>query len=196
MRPPVDHVTGVILAGGQSRRFGSDKAFALYRGRTFLERGFRLMRGLFKNVVIVANHPEKMKRFEVPVLQDEVPFRGPAGAIVTALKHAGTDAIFVVACDMPLLSQKIIRDLLEKDDGSDAVFYRHEKRIEPLCAIYRRSLIPLLETRLASGRNDLQSLLEENMTFRIIPLEASGRRALTNVNTPEELGARLSIGSR
>ena len=176
-----NRLTGVILAGGKSSRFGSDKA------ELFLPKILRRMRGIFPEVVIITNAPEKFRRCAVPLLTDEVPFQGPAGGILTALKLLKTD-LFVVACDLPRLSAEVILNLLEKDDGSAFVVYQGEKGIEPLCAIYRASLLPLLESRFKAGRLDLHSLVEESgISTKIIPISPPLQEALRNVNRSEEL---------
>lgn len=183
----VEDLTGVILAGGRSRRFGSDKAFATYKGESFILRTLKLMKGIFREVVIVTNSPEKYREMRAKVIKDEILFQGPAGGIATALRSLKTGGIFVVACDMPFLSKAAILHLLEKDDGSSFVFYEQERGIEPLCAVYRSPLLPLLESRLQCGKADLRSLAHElSVKVRKIPLDKSLQASLRNVNTPKD----------
>lgn len=184
----IRHLTGVILAGGRSRRFGSDKVLARHRGETFLDRSLRLMSSVFRNVVLVVNHPEKFLGIPVTVLTDEIPFQGPAGGIVTALRSIKNDGLFVIACDMPLLSPETILHLLKKDDGSPLVLYRYQDGIEPLCAVYRLPLLPVLESRLRAGRRDLHSLVQETRLLKIQEIPFTGvSDSFRNVNTPQDL---------
>lgn len=184
------NITGVILCGGKSSRFGSDKAFAPYKGQSFFNRIFQVMSSIFRGMVVVTHAPEKYQGLSAIMLEDEVPNQGPLGGIITALRfvrNQGGDAIFVVACDMPLLSERVIRRLLEADDGSALVAYHQETRIESLCALYRPSLLPLLESRLSAGIRDLQSLSRSGVTARQLLLPKDEKPLLSNINTREEL---------
>lgn len=182
--------TGVILAGGRSRRFGSDKAFALYEGERFIDRTLRVMKNVFGEVVIVTNTPEKFRDFSKTALliQDDSPFQGPLGGIVTALRTVSSST-FVSACDMPLLFEETILRLLKEDDGSDLVAFEGEKGLEPLCALYRISLLPILESRLQNGRLNLLSLATERISIKTLSVESTDRRSLINVNTQDEYRA-------
>lgn len=192
--PLFDHLTGVILSGGRSRRFGTNKAFAAYEGEPFLARVLAVMRRVFRQVLIVANEPEQFDGFSAPVVRDIMPHQGPAGGIVTALHHVRTPGIFAVACDMPLLTDAVVLHLLSKDDGSPLVVFRGENGVEPLCAIYRLPLLSLLVDRIATGRRDLQSLAASDCRARAIELPPAHRHSLQNVNTPEDYEALLTIG--
>ena len=183
-------ITGVILCGGKSRRFGRDKAFATYNGHLFFDRIFQVMSGVFRNIVLLTHTPEQYQGVSAVVLTDDDADQGPIGGIITALRFVRNrhgEAIFVVACDMPLLSETVIRQLLEADDGSALVAYRQETRIEPLCALYRTCLLPLLESRVSSGIRDLQSLPESGITIRSLLLSENNQHSLSNINTPEDL---------
>lgn len=192
--PPFDHLTGVVLCGGRSRRFGTNKAFAAYEGEHFLERILAVMRRVFRQVLIVANEPERFDGFSAPVVRDILSYQGPAGGIVTALHHVRTPGIFVVACDMPLLTDAVILYLLNEDDGSPLVAYCCENGVEPLCAIYRLPLLSLLVDRIASSRRDLRSLSASHCRARAIELPPVHRQALRNVNTQKDYEALLTIG--
>ncbi|MBI2981459.1 MAG: molybdenum cofactor guanylyltransferase [Deltaproteobacteria bacterium] len=189
---PTDKLTGVILAGGKGRRFGSDKAFALYRGERLIDRTVRVMGEIFRDVGIVTNFPGKYGSVPATIWADEIPFQGPAGGIVTALRAVNTEAIFVVACDLPLLSGKVILNLMEKENGASLVLYQHARGLEPLCALYRKELLPRLEQRLQSGRGDLYSLADERgVTVQKIPLDRWGRESLRNLNRVGDLKSLL-----
>lgn len=188
----ISDITGVILCGGKSSRFGSDKAFATYGGRSFFDRIADVMRSVFEKVIVVTNSPHHYSDRTFIVLEDEIPHQGPMGGIITALRfiheHNGT-AIFVVACDMPLLRETLIRKMLAADDGSALLAYEREGRIEPLCALYRCLLLPFLESRQQEGRYALHTLAQSLKTVRLLTLEDEEALLLWNVNTPEDLNA-------
>src|SRR3989338_7683808 len=103
--PKISDITGVVLAGGKSLRFGQNKAFALLQGVTLIERVLNVMKTLFDDLLIVTNNPGDYSSFDVPVVSDLEPDKGPLGGIVTALHYSERDRIFVAACDMPLLDE-------------------------------------------------------------------------------------------
>jgi molybdopterin-guanine dinucleotide biosynthesis protein A len=183
-----------VLSGGRSRRFGTNKAFAIYDGEPFLTRVLVVMRRVFRQVFIVANEPERFGGLAVPVVRDILSHQGPVGGIVTALHHVRSPGIFAVACDMPLITEVAIRHLLGEDDGSPLVAYHHgERGIEPLCAIYRQPLTAVLVDRIASGRRDLRGLVSLDRRARAVDLPPEHRRALVNINTPGDYDALLAI---
>lgn len=186
----ISDITGVILCGGKSSRFGSDKAFARYHGQRFFDRIFRVMSRVFRDIVVVTHDPKKYRGVPALVLKDEIPHQGPIGGIITALRavhRQGGGTIFVVACDIPLVGEAVIRRLLERDDGSQVLAYCQETRIEPLCALYRVSLLPLLESRQRAGIRGLQFLSTAGMRVHAVPLCKHEQRMLLNVNTRADL---------
>jgi molybdopterin-guanine dinucleotide biosynthesis protein A len=110
-------VTGVILAGGASSRMGSNKALLPYRGGVFVEAIFRQLRRLFPEVLLVTNSPEQYQFLPCRKVPDIFPGHGALAGIHAGLHHSYTDAIFVVACDMPYLNPALIRAVAAPPGG-------------------------------------------------------------------------------
>lgn len=137
--------TGVILAGGQSRRMGYDKALMEVDGKSMLERGVELLRPHVREVLVIGD-PSKYAPSHATVLSDERPGLGPLGGIVTALKRARYVRCLVLACDLPVINDRLLVNLKkELDKGADAVVPRHQGSIEPLAAAYHRRTIDAFE---------------------------------------------------
>lgn len=189
--PLIASVTGVVLAGGKSSRMGTDKAFVRVAERTLIERTTAVVRCCFVQNVIIANHPEMFSSLGLPVFKDDVPDLGPLGGIATALRRVETEAIFVVACDMPFLNPELIREMAKALGDFDAVAARIDGRFEPLHAVYRRRSLPGIESRIATRDYSVVRLLESLRVRVFEEKELSGfaewRRTFLNVNTPQEL---------
>jgi molybdopterin-guanine dinucleotide biosynthesis protein A len=182
--------TGVVLAGGASRRMGRDKAALLLDGKPLLARVVRRLRVALPEVIVVGP-PERADL--VPgtrIIPDTWPGRGPLGGIATALQVVSTPFAFVAACDMPFLEPALIRYLLTLAPGYDAVVPRAERGTEQLHAIYARTCLPAATAMLAAGDLAVARLYAAIRVRLVPPNEWSpydpAGLALTNINTPED----------
>ncbi len=112
----VNKISGVILAGGSNERFGGiTKANVVIGGRSIISRIISTIGGLFDEIIIVTNKPEEFPEFiQYKVVKDQYLNTGPLGGIHAALKASSGDALFVFACDMPFLDEKIISDQINE----------------------------------------------------------------------------------
>ncbi len=188
----IEGATGVVLVGGESRRMGRDKAGIVLAGETLLARTVRTLAGIFDEVLVVGRGAVE---FELPaharVVADEQPGLGPVGGIATALGAAPHDWIFVCACDMPLLDAQAIlalAGLAEKTSGPKAVAPRVGEHVHPLAAFYSREVLAAAREALATEKLSARAFLKEIRAAYIdLDVGSAVARALTNVNTPEEL---------
>lgn len=183
-------ITGIILAGGQSRRMGKNKALLEIEGISIIERTFRLMAEIFNNVILITNTPEQYSFLPCPSVADIYPNAGSIAGLHAGLCASSTDRIFVVPCDMPFLNLSLIKDLCSKDDSSDALVPISSKGIEPLHACYRSSCINVLESALDNGEKQLLTFLRK---VRTRYLSVTGyqnqidiERSFCNLNHPQE----------
>lgn len=180
---PAPDVTGLILAGGRSRRFGADKAATLIDGRTMIERVYAALAAVADPVWVSVADPAT--RYPIPArhLVDAAPGRGPLEGLRTGLAAATTDRLLVVACDLPFLTPEALR-LLLREPGADAVVAREPGgRAQPLCACYARRLLPIVETQVRDGRLAVRALLDRlGVVYITLPGDA-----LRNVNAPGDL---------
>lgn len=188
-------ITAAVLAGGRSMRMGVDKTLLPVDGESLLVRVVEAVGSVCAHTVVVTNRPAQAADAgvagNVPVLVDEVPYQGPLGGLVTALKDAPDDWVLAVAADMPWLEPGIIRALWEARDGAQVVVPLTAKGPEPLLALYHRDCLPVARRVLASGRRRLVAMFPELLvvTVPVDDLRSADPdlRSLVNVNTPDDL---------
>ena len=191
-------VAGVIVAGGLALRMGGrDKAFAAVGGEPIAVRTIRLFHSLFSQVLVATNRPERFHALGVEIVSDRFPGCGPLAGIHAALLASRHPHVFVAACDMPGLDPDVIRLLVARIAGADAIVPRWEGDVEPLHAVYALRCLPAIEASLRAGRHALRELLASLSVDYVDEAELRRVRgaaaSLTNVNTPEELAA---VGGR
>jgi molybdenum cofactor guanylyltransferase len=163
---------------------GRDKALLPYRGTTLLEHAAREVLAA-TGVVTVIGDPERYSRFGFPVVADRIPGFGPLSGIHTALSITQADWNLVVACDMPAISPELLRALMAcaARSGRDCVAAAGRGgEPEPLCAVYHRRSLAVLEQALKEKRLKMRDLLPE-LGAETCAVELA---ALANVNTPDE----------
>ena len=171
-------VTGVLLVGGASRRFGSPKALARIEGETLAERAHRMLAGAFAEVIVVGKHADALP-LPFPVEDDGSDLRAAIVGVVAGLRLAPTELAVVVPTDLPFVTPAF---LLELADAADGVAVAHPDS-GPLPGAYRRTALPVLERRLAAGELKLRDAAAE-LEARVIP---GNPALLRNVNAPDDL---------
>ena len=146
----------VILAGGESRRFGSNKAFAKIGDETFLEKIAATAGSLGFEIFLSVSDPEIYKHFSFKMLPDILPKEGPLQALYSALSQLHVPRVLLLPCDMPLTTSKIIEEMWHKSSRSDICLLQ----TSPLPGVYSRKTLPFIKKLLDLGKRDLQSLLE------------------------------------
>jgi molybdopterin-guanine dinucleotide biosynthesis protein A len=198
-------LSGIILAGGQSRRMGTDKAFLPVGGRLLIERVLDVVASLSDDIVIVTNSPERYAAFGARLVADVFPGTGALGGIYTGLQASRHAYGLVVACDMPFLNRELLRYMAGLADEFDAVVPAlgtaspdpssvHTARkwdLHPLHAIYAKTCLAPIERALQRGDLRTIAFLSEVRVRYIGSTEVERfdpqRRSFFNANTPEEL---------
>ena len=167
-------VTGLILAGGQSRRFGSDKARFEVAGRAMIDHVIEVVATVTDTVMIsVAEEGVLMETPLIRQVVDQHKDAGPLAGLHAGLRAAETPWVLAVACDMPFLTSAVLHTLLEaREAGVDAVVARTpDGRTHPLCACYRTTLLPVIEMQLHQKALAMHALLHraKNVTFVDLP---------------------------
>jgi molybdopterin-guanine dinucleotide biosynthesis protein A len=183
-------MTGIILAGGESRRMGTDKAFLQIEGRPMIEQVLAVCKGLFEQCIIVTNTPDRYRSFGVEMVGDVFDFRGSLNGIYSGLLRSPSEYNFIVACDMPLLNSRLIAYMAEIAEGHDVVVPRYGGYLEPLHAVYRRRILPVIEAQIRSNDHRIFNLYAHvdvrYLTEEEIDRYDPQRRSFKNLNTPQE----------
>lgn len=171
-------LTGVLLVGGASRRFGSPKALARLGGETLAERGWRTLGEICDERFAVGKRTDGLE-LPFPLLDDGIEVRAALAGVVAGLRAAANDVCAILPVDCPLVTGAMLRELAEA--CADAAV----PQTGPLPGAYRKSALTVLEERLAAGE---LSLWDAPLDFRVVELDEA---RLVNVNNPAELSALL-----
>jgi molybdopterin-guanine dinucleotide biosynthesis protein A len=169
-------LTGVLLVGGASTRFGSPKALAQLDGQTLAERAWRLLGETCDERLAIGKRADAL---ELPfeLLDDGTEVRAPIAGVVAGLRAAAHDVAVVIPVDVPLLTAASVLEL------ADACRDVAMPPSGPLPGAYRRTALPVLELALAEGRLALRDAIA-GLDVAIVELDA---RQLLNVNTPDDV---------
>lgn len=187
-------MTGVVLAGGKSRRLGRDKAFEVIGRSSLVERAVRLLSPLHEVIIVTSRQGVSSLNTEklgARVVADIYTDRGPLGGIHSGLKAISTDYALVVACDMPFLNWDLLRYEIGLRQGFDAVVPRLSGLPDALHSVYGRGCLPAIERQMAEAKPKVTILLEA-VRVRYMEQEEVERydpRHLSffNVNSPSDV---------
>lgn len=188
-------MTGIVLAGGGSRRLGRQKSLELVAGRTLLERALTALAQVTADIIIViapGQDRSSIPRY-VParIVEDVLPDRGPVAALYTGLVSAGSAYAWAVGCDMPSIDPGLLRYLMAEAPGYQAAVPVVGGRLQPLHAVYCRTALPALASLLGDPRAGLHRFLDRLRVRHVEETEAGGpgawSRSCFNVNTERDL---------
>ncbi|MCW9050143.1 MAG: molybdenum cofactor guanylyltransferase [Deltaproteobacteria bacterium] len=187
---PIKNITGVILAGGASRRMGSDKALLPILGGRLIDHVYRRMAALFSELLIVTNAPELFSDIPCCKVPDLSAVRGSLAGIHSALVHASAGKVFVVACDMPFITAPMIWHICSFADQGDVVMPYSSGGHEPLHAVYSKSCLPAIEKVLNDGQQRVAAFFDQVSLVKLSAAEISmldpQEKCFCNINTPED----------
>ena len=177
----------VVLAGGQSRRMGFNKAL-LTVGRTLLiERVVASVRPLTDTILVSSNDPGPYEFLGLPIIADLFKGQGPLAGLHAAMVRSSQTLYLLLACDMPNLREVSLRRLVLAAEGFDAVIPRTpDGGNHPLCAVYRKTCLPVIESNLQRGANRVTDLfLESSLNVRWVAEVSEWE--MVNLNSPDDL---------
>lgn len=189
----VRDVTGVVLAGGRSRRMGVDKATLIVGDRPLLGRVVdHLIDAGCGPVLVLHRRPEELPNVGVPILHDRHGGEGPLDGVITALSIASTSVVVTLPVDLPRLDDhdigRLIVELENRSDLDVVVATDRLGRDQHLAAAWRRDrCLPILEQAFADGERAVRRAIDGLVTGRsVVAVEH-----LVNLNTPADLDADL-----
>jgi FdhD protein len=184
----IEGVTGVILAGGFSKRMGRDKARLPFRGKKLIDAPLETLSTLFERVVLSVRNADDFPEYSNTKIPDRYPAIGPLGGIASVLA-AGFERIFCVACDMPFLNPALIHHLCTLADR-DAVIPVWNGVPEVMHAIYSNKILPGLESAIASGKYKITDAIKSADLLYFPEVEIRkfdpDGRTFRNVNQPSD----------
>jgi len=155
-------ITGILLAGGKSRRMGQDKRFLELGGLTLLDRALSAMETLFSDILVVVAEPDpQFASLRHAVVTDLIPGCATLGGLYTGLSLAKHPRIFACACDMPFVDRAVIERMIQLGQGADVVMAKLASGLQPMHAIYSKACLPYLERMARANRLKVQELAAE-----------------------------------
>ncbi len=192
--------TGVILAGGQNKRFGGqNKAFIRIGGQRIVDRLMTVYSRLFDQVVLVTNDPAAYTDLDALIVSDQYATRSSLNGLHAGLFAAANEYAFFTACDAPFAQAALIRCVLDHiEPAADIVIPATSAGYEPMFAVYGKRCLPVMAQQLESDRLKIQGL------FRKVRVKTVAEAALRqvdpelisffNINTPEDLARAEALG--
>ncbi len=176
-------MTAVIFAGGKSSRMGKDKALLPFAGyNTLSEFQYIKLSSLFNNVYISSK--EDKFDFDAPVITDRYEESSPLVGIISIFEVLEVDEVFILSVDAPFVDEKVIEMLLKyTDEKFDAIIAQSPSGVQPLCGIYRRSILPFAQENRTKENHRLNNLLKKAHTQFVT---FDNDTPFTNLNHPHE----------
>ena len=202
--PSSDGISAVILAGGQSRRLGRDKAVEPIGGLPLICRVIERVERVADEVLVVVADSSRGEELPLDprhrVVPDRYPGTGSLGGIFSGLEAASNSWIIAVACDMPFLNLSLIGRMLTLREDMDVVVPLIEGRPEPTHALYSKACLPFIEPKLL-GRQLKISGFYDQVKVHYVPEEEVASMdpqflSFFNVNTPEDLDKALDLAAQ
>lgn len=195
-----NNASAVILAGGKSSRMGRPKALLPFDNEPLIVHIVRALKSMFADAVVVAAPDQELPPVPATVVRDEVPYQGPVGGIYYGIKAAGGEFCFVTSCDVAFTNLALISYFMSHISNYDVVVPYWQDRFQPLHAVYRRSVLPLLKEQLERGELRPIYLFDKVRTRKIGEdeirrLDPEGLSFL-NMNTPEDYEEALKRWER
>lgn len=183
----INMIEGYIMTGGKNSRMnGKKKIFLEYNNKSFLDNILGSFKTMFEKVYLSVEAPEPYEHLKMPLVVDEIKEIGPMGGIYSGLKKCDEDALFIVACDMPFVSETAIKRIIEcyLINKNKVILAYANGREQPLLGIYPKIILPTLEKQVKTQNYRLMDLLDET-GYSVVNLPANDPSSI-NINTPEE----------
>ena len=186
-------LSGVLLAGGESRRMGRDKATLLFHGKPLWQIQLELLKRLEPAEIFVSARTDPAWRpADVQFVADDPPSRGPLSGIAASLAQMQAAHLLALAIDMPFMSEQYLKFLCDQIEPGTGVVPRIDSRAEPLAAIYPRQADADFRSALAGTDFSLQSVvrrLVECGKLREVSVKENETKLFVNVNELSDVAA-------
>ena len=194
-------IMGVLLAGGGSSRMGTNKALLPLGGRPVIERLVDMMSGLFAELILIANDPDPYQYLGLPIYPDIYVRRGPLAGIHAALTHTCHDRIFVMGCDMPLVTRGMVDHIIAAGASHPVCVPVADGFVQHLCGVYHKSVAEVAAVILNEDNAEVRHESQKKRSCPMMRLcqEVGGKKIevqeflsgadalmFANMNRPEE----------
>jgi molybdopterin-guanine dinucleotide biosynthesis protein A len=158
-------ITAVLLAGGQSSRFGSDKALLPFAGKTLIEYIYNKLLLNFNQVIVVGSRDKYSFLKEAEIREDIYQDKGPLAGIYTGLYYSKSEYNFICGCDMPFLNSQyfdFLKDKAAENSGAEIIVPEYRGYLEPLAALYQPSLLAEIKKQILNNNLKIKSFYDQS----------------------------------
>ena len=189
-------IRGLVLAGGKSLRFGSNKAVAHYQGVRLIERAVSLLNELDLRPVVAVRRGMDYPFLKCVTICDKLPDQGPLGGIYTAMTIFKSTSFLVLTCDMPALTPSVLSELITKHEPSSLItaYLTRDGMAQPFPAVYEPLLLGIVRGKLKKSNLSMHDLLDRTPGKKLIPWEGDSH-IFINVNSTQELKTLETLSS-
>jgi molybdopterin-guanine dinucleotide biosynthesis protein A len=184
------NISAVLLAGGESRRMGKDKATLLFRGKPLWQIQLKLLQEVAPAEIFVSARTDPVWRpAGVQFVADDPPSRGPLSGLAAVLAQT-RDHLLALAIDMPFMTEKYLRSLCGQIEPGRGVLPKIDDRFEPLAAIYPQEALANVQSALSGKDFSLQTVTDCLVAagkLRVLPVTPQQRKLFLNVNELADL---------
>ena len=182
-------ITGIVLSGGKSSRMGFDKCLAKYKNKYLIEYAIEALEPITKKILISSQKQEHFQ-FGYKLIEDIFLDCGPIAGIYSTISESETETNIIVPCDMPFISNDLLRFLLENKKQYDAVIPVFNDKIEPLVGVFSKNILPIIKKRIELKQYKILSFLQEiNTNFINVDTNMPfyNQKLFTNINLLKDL---------
>ncbi|MFW6281768.1 MAG: molybdenum cofactor guanylyltransferase [bacterium] len=185
-------VNAILLAGGNSSRYGKDKALICFQEKTLIEIIYSKLNSFFDKVIIVSNKDDYHFLKNAVIKKDIIKNKGPLGGIYTGLYYSDAEYNFIIGCDMPFINERYFSFLLEKikESDFDVAAVKKDGYLEPLAALYHRRVLTLVKKNILDDNLRIKSFYADSRVKVIEKDELADYfnldKLFFNINYPED----------
>ncbi len=184
----MNKLTGIILCGGKSCRFGQDKGLCTLAGKPMIEYPLQALKNICDDIIISSNDP-RYENIGYKIIKDYVKNIGPIGGIYSALQESNSLDNIIVSCDMPFVNDRLLKYIIDNKNEHLVAAAFAGQYVEPLCSYYNKGVITIIEQLIKEKQFKLRILLEKANYKKIIideKLSFYQNHLFLNINTRNE----------
>lgn len=187
-------IDAIILAGGKATRMGgTDKATLEISGKQVIRHIAETLEKMFNKIIVVTNTDKTYDIGPAIYTHDEIPYLGPLGGILAGIKSSASNHCFVVACDMPFINARLIKDMYNKIADNDIVVSSYSGKIEPLFGFYSKNCIEPIQAGLETN---IRKIVDIFPMVKTLIIETEDKRSFFNINDTKSLEAANELDTK
>lgn len=180
-------LTAIILAGGKSSRMGEDKGLMLFNGKPMIQFIIDTVKPLVDDVIIISNQ-EGYSAFGYSVYTDLIKNSGPLAGLYTGLTYTKTEKNVVLSCDVPFVTENVIKELIKNCSDVNGVICENEGKTHQLIGIYDKFCADFFKNELENGQRKVKLALQK-LNFKTIKLNHFENKVFNNINSKDDIKA-------